>query len=858
MQNSVLTIILLFTGISIFGQFEDNFDQSDISSWQGDNSNFIVNQDNQLQLNATEAGQSVLYHSVNFADSLIWSFDIRLRFSPSNNNKLTVLLAVDNPDISTANGYILKIGQSGSDDAIDLLKLEDGVTSLIASGTPGLVASSFFINVSIRKGEDDTWILNTTDLNTGTVNSEIDINFSDDIITSQTYFGFLCDYTSSNADNFIFDNIYIDAIRPDTEAPDLLNLVVNDNRQIVLTFNEPLDNASTVNISNYTIEPDNQISAAIFDELEPNKITLDLIEELNSCEQYLLEISNIQDLSGNVISTIQRNISVLERPTIGDLLINEILSNPINNDVDFIEIINVSEKSLQLQNLIIRNETRDDEEKIEFELDLLPGELIVLTSNPTDIRLKYAPPTTSRILEQDLPGFNNTSGNASLIMEDNGTRTIIDSYDYDDDQLSSNLADKNGVSFERISCIEASNDFTNWSSPLIELALATPGYTNTIAIESEEYAIAQIINTNEIEVRFKFEINEVSALNLSNYSLSNFNIVDIIRDGENPKVVVLFLEEDLLSGETYYLTISNLETQCGNALDSQSYDLMLLENAEEGDLLINEILFNPFKDQVDFVEIINVSNKFIRLNNLNILNDDSGNNENLTTNQIIEPNQIFAFTENETIIRNQYLPPVDANIIVQSLPAFNDDEGNCTLRIGAVIGYQTIDAFDYNDDYHFGLITDTEGVSLERISLIGPTNDEANWFSSAEENNYATPGYENSSRQNPEGNTGEQVFLAFKTFSPNGDGDKDVLFLNYNLSQGGYVGNVRVYDDRGRLQNIIANNSLLANQGFFRWDGINLEGQLSPVGMYIIHYEFFNENGDVLAGKHVCVLAQNL
>jgi len=283
----------------------------------------------------------------------------------------------------------------------------------------------------------------------------------------------------------------------------------------------------------------------------------------------------------------------------------------------------------------------------------------------------------------------------------------------------------------------------------------------------------------------------------------------------------------------------------------------LIENAMVGDLLINELLFNPYKDQFDFVEIVNVSKKFIRIDNLNILNSDNGNDENIKSNVIIEPQQIIAFTENTAIVRDQYLPPSDAKIILTNIPSFNDDSGNITLRISNGLEYLDLDAFDYSDDFHFDLIRDTEGISLERISLISDTNDASNWFSSAEANLYATPGYENSSRLNP--NTSEdQVSLAYKTFSPNGDSDKDVLFINYNLNKSGYVANVKIYDDHGRPQLILANNTILATEGFLRWDGINDEGGLSPVGMYIIQYEFFHTDGDVLEGKKVCILAQRL
>ena len=856
-KNHISFIIILLVNFQLYGQFSDNFDQGNFDTWQGDSNKFEINNDNQLQLNDTEAGQSALYHNVTFTDSLIWNFDIKLRFSPSGGNNAKVLLAVDNPDLSKANGYILRLGQSGSDDAIDLIQLINGTETLIASGTPGFVASSFYLNINLVKNSSDDWVLTTTDLDDGSTSDQININFSDNITSDQQFFGFECLYTSSNADKFAFDNISINKIIADNEAPELIDLEVINAQRIELTFNEDLSTSSVSLNSNYSIT-NNSVNSTLFDSINnANKVILTLSDPLRSCVSSSITISNISDLNDNVISPVTRDISFFENPTVGDILINELLTNPIGNGVDYIEFINVSSKSIQMQGLIIRNESRNDEVIIENNLILQPRDIVVLTEAEFNVILNYGPPQTVKIIEQNIPGFNNADGNASLILEENFNRTIIDSYDYNDDQLDPNLENTDGVSFERISCIASTNSFSNWSSSLEANNFGTPGYTNSIALENDDQITARIVNKQEIEVRFKDEFDPTSVIDLSNYNIPNIAISDVIQDGSNPKVVVLFLEQELASGEMYTLTVSNIENSCGSILAEEVFNLRLVENAEVGDLLINEILFNPYKDQFDFVEIVNVSEKFIRIDNLNILNSDSGNDENIKSNVIIEPQQIIAFTENTAIVRDQYLPPSDANIILTNIPSFNDDSGNITLRISNGLDYLDLDVFDYSDDFHFDLIRDTEGISLERISLISDTNDASNWFSSAEGNLYATPGYENSSRLNP--NTSEgQVSLAYKTFSPNGDSDKDVLFINYNLNKSGYVANVKIYDDHGRPQLILANNAILATEGFLRWDGINDEGGLSPVGMYIIQYEFFHPDGDVFEGKKVCILAQRL
>ena len=129
--------------MSSIAQFNEDFSSGNIDSWLGQPEHFIINSSEALQLNTTGVGQSTLYHPVTFSDSLTWSFDVQLRFSPSTNNNLIVLLAVDSPDLDIANGYILRMGESGSNDAIHLIRLDNGIETPMASGIEGFISSSF-------------------------------------------------------------------------------------------------------------------------------------------------------------------------------------------------------------------------------------------------------------------------------------------------------------------------------------------------------------------------------------------------------------------------------------------------------------------------------------------------------------------------------------------------------------------------------------------------------------------------------------------------------------------------------------------------------------------------------------------
>ena len=109
------------------------------------------------------------------------------------------------------------------------------------------------------------------------------------------------------------------------------------------------------------------------------------------------------------------------------------------------------------------------------------------------------------------------------------------------------------------------------------------------------------------------------------------------------------------------------------------------------------------------------------------------------------------------------------------------------------------------------IILDEEGVSLERISTDGTSNDSDNWISASENCGFATPGLPNS--QSFKGIVGAEVFnFSSDYFSPNGDGIND--FWNLDGISIDHFPNTVVYifDRYGRLLKEF-------NPLFDHWDG---------------------------------------
>jgi hypothetical protein len=80
-------------------------------------------------------------------------------------------------------------------------------------------------------------------------------------------------------------------------------------------------------------------------------------------------------------------------------------------------------------------------------------------------------------------------------------------------------------------------------------------------------------------------------------------------------------------------------------------------------------------------------------------------------------------------------------INIPVLPSFPDDQGSVLLLDAQG---KELDMFSYKDDYHFPLLSNREGVSLERIDPASPSQNPANWHSASTDAGYGTPGYVNS------------------------------------------------------------------------------------------------------------------
>ncbi len=269
----------------------------------------------------------------------------------------------------------------------------------------------------------------------------------------------------------------------DTTAPRLINSYPSSTKELRLTFDKAMNASTILDPENYELS-DNIVVAVSLTNATFSEVLLELATDLSLDGIQKLQLSNnIKDCINNPIDdNLLFPVAIPQQATTADILLNEILFNPQVDGKDFIELYNASTKVLDLSDLAIVNQQRNDAAiPINVERLFFPKELIVLTESPSDILERYTVDNSRNLITQDLPSFGDEEGNITLF----NAETVIDQLDYFESFHSALLSTIEGVSLERISSTKDSQNPSNWHSAAAAVGYATPTANNSQNIPSE-------------------------------------------------------------------------------------------------------------------------------------------------------------------------------------------------------------------------------------------------------------------------------------------------------------------------------------------------------------------------------------
>lgn len=857
--------ILTCLPLCLPGQIMDNFSDGDLTAnpaWQGDTANFRVTPAAELQLDAPDAGASALYLPIYHTGEATWELFTRLEFDPSNANRLRFYLQSDNENLTQGNGYFLAIGKDGSADAIEFFKQTNGTPAFLTAATLAGVAIAPTLRLKMTRDAAGWWTLFAD--YAGSVNFNQEFQFQDDEFGKGAWFsGFQCAYTATRKDKFFFDDVTL-PLMPDTEAPQLISTSLLSDTEIDLLFDEPLDAASASDVSNYLL--DNSIgmpAEALPDVANPRLVHLVLTTPLTSMATYTLTINGLSDLSGNLVSnqTAVFTYTKIEAAAAYDLLINEIMADPTPShglpDAEYIELYNRSDKVIDLEGFRLSNGSAPQT----FPQKLLfpDAYLIVCDNGDLDSMSVFG----ETLALPSFPALVNSGGTLSLT---DPAGNLIHYVAYSLETYKDPFKQSGGYSLELVNPLAPCLGEENWRASA-NLTGGSPGMENSIFAPSPDTmgpdlqrVFASATSPEAVLLFFSKSLEKASAENPAHYSISNgVQVSSATLFPPESKVVRLQLASSLQPSVLYEVSVAHNVTDCiGNPVGSMDKATLALPDVVENqDIVINEILFNPRFGGFDFVEIYNRSGKIFNLGDLYLGNLRPGIDTvtaAVENNRLLFPGEYAVLGENVADLQNRYAVNNPNFLIVNDLPAFNDDMGNVTLYRAQGAEVVVIDAFDYDENFHNPLLDDPSGVSLERINPDRPTQDPANWHSAASTAGFATPTYRNSQFFAGEPAAVDFFDLPDPVFSPDGDGFKDVLRIHYMTDQPGFVAQIRFFDSEGRLIKSLNDSELLGNEGFFTWDGDTDDGQKASIGIYVIWIQLFHPDGEVREFKKTCVV----
>jgi hypothetical protein len=538
------------------------------------------------------------------------------------------------------------------------------------------------------------------------------------------------------------------------------------------------------------------------------------------------------------------------------IVINEIMADPTPlvglPDAEWIELHNAGASVVQIKGWKLMVGTIV---KILPDSIIAAGQYVIICSAQTAPELEKFGTT---VVLSTFPALRNSGNLLSLL---DASDSVVDRIDYSDSWYGNSSKKNGGWSLERIDPERYCGQPANWSAS-VHPSGGTPGTVNSIFRKNTDWIMpritsARLYSPNRIVVAFSESMDTLTLKNRANYFLSaGWGCPDTVNLTDDLSIQLSW-GRSFQPNLTYKLSFMALTDLCGNILLDKETEVSWMV-LQKGDLVINEILFNPRPGGADFVEIYNRSTQKIALEKLILASEESsGEKKNQTSlpgaQKTILPGEYLALTTDSNGISQFYaVHCVSCIFQVSSLPPFNNDKGTVVLLSDSLL---VLDEFSYSEEMHDPLLYDVEGVSLERVNPDKPTRDPTNWQSASSTAGFATPGYKNSQYM---AKPLKYTLVTFKqtSISPNNDGFNDELVVDYQTRNPGWMANCRIFDTTGREIIHLLNNALLSTSGKITWDGKNKYGQRLPLGPYIFWIELFDMSGHTERYKEAVILTE--
>src|SRR6185503_13314361 len=342
--------------------------------------------------------------------------------------------------------------------------------------------------------------------------------------------------------------------------------------------------------------------------------------------------------------------------------------------------------------------------------------------------------------------FPSLDNDGDLLYLKSNTGLTIHAVNYSVSWYQNAVKSDGGWTLEMIDTKNPCAGISNWKASTDSRG-GTPGIKNSVDAVNNDQVFPSIKNAYALDnltiiIVFDEPVDSLKGATTANYPIDGgLSIQSAVSISPLFDKVQLRLTGPMQANAVYNITVNNVADCKNNTVGSKNKAKVGLPvDASANEIVINEILFNP-KNGSDYVEFYNRSNKIFDANKLYVANRNSSGA--ISSTRLISsipfyifPGDYIVVTEDAINLALDYLVQnPDAVFVVSSLPSFPDDDGDVIL-----LNFQgaLVDEVKYKDDWHFALIDDDEGVSLERIDPDGTSQEANNWHSAASTAGYGT------------------------------------------------------------------------------------------------------------------------
>ncbi len=532
-------------------------------------------------------------------------------------------------------------------------------------------------------------------------------------------------------------------------------------------FSEPLAPAS-VQASDFEIEPAGAPAVAAV-AVRRDTVRLTLTRALDP-GAYTLVARDVSDPAGNVLAEGRAAFTFFRAaaPAPGDIVVNELLYAPASGGSEFIELLNRTSETFDLSTLRFADANGTFDPVTDAFAPLPPGGFVVLADDAAAVAAQF--PGVPVLEPAGWDALNNSGDTVTLAFDppDGGARVTLDAVPYQP-----SWGGASGVSLERIDPAGPSASPSNFGSSTDPRG-GTPGARNALFDPDDDPPVptfAEEVALDALDVFFAEPLDPAS-VQPADFALG---------DGRRPATATLGAS-DLGDGTRVRLafaaplgglalTVTGVTDLTGNTLASAT--LLIAYQAGAGELLINEIMFDPLADDFDglpnqpeYFELANRSGRGLSLRGLVRTDrpDETGEADTtaLEAGRTVLPPDALAVVFAEP---DETVDPATASALANAFPDIDfgaptvvlvplDASSLGLLNGGDLIRLETdagtvLTETAYDPAWHDAALGDAKGVSLERVDPATPADTNANWTSSTAPRG-GTPGLPNSVAPDPD------------------------------------------------------------------------------------------------------------